>query len=112
MSDAVQAVIRKGEGQESFSQDLREDGKSTETGGHGGALEVPAEQGGDEVCGTVGVDGDGEGGAGDSVERGHVPCYLGAVDGEMGGDGAVFALFGEDFTAGGLGDAGCCCLSG
>jgi len=68
MSNAVQAVVREWESQERLGEDLCEDGKSSETRGHSGALEMPAEEGGDKVCGTVGVDGDRKKRAGNSVE--------------------------------------------
>lgn len=69
MSDTVPAVVGERERQEGFDQDLGEDGPGRKAGGDGGALEVPAEQRGDEVGGSVGVDGDGEGGACDAVQQ-------------------------------------------
>lgn len=62
---------------------------------------MPAEQRGDEVCGAEGVEAAREDGACDPVQGGGVPCYLGAVDGEVGGYGALSALGGEDFVGGG-----------
>ena len=65
------------------------------------ALEVPAQQGGDEVCGAEDVEAPREDGARDPVQSGGVPCYLRPVDGEVGGYRALPALGGEDFVGGG-----------
>lgn len=108
MSDAVPAVVREGVGREGLERDLGEDGQAGETGGEGGALEVPAEHGGDQVGGAEGVDADGQRRARDSVEHGHVPRYLGSVDGEVRSYWSVAALGGEDFITGGGGHAGGC----
>lgn len=113
MSDTVPAVVCEGVGREGLERDLGEDGQAGETGCQSRALEVPAERGGDQVRGAKGVDTDGQCRARDSVEHGHVPCYLGAVDGQVRRHGSVEALGGEDLFTGRRGDAGCCCcLSG
>ncbi len=57
---------------------------------------MPSQQRGDEVRGAEDVEASGEGAAGDAVEGGCVPGHLGLVDCQVGGDGAVQALGGED----------------
>ncbi len=112
MPQPIETMICKRERQPRLNKHLRNNRPACERGGKGRTLEMPAEERGDEVEGAVGVDDGGEGCAGDAVEGGAVPGYLGLVDGEMGGDGTVEALVGEDFLAGGLGYCGCCGLSG
>lgn len=98
MAHTVHAVVDEGEGHETLKADLGDDGKSSEGSGHGGGLEVPAQHGSGEVCGRVEVQAAGEDDAGDTVGATADPGDLGAVDGEMGGDGAVLALLGEDLS--------------
>jgi len=81
MSNTVQAVVSKWVCRERLEEDLCEDGQAGETSGEGCALQMPAEQRCDEVCGAKGVDPDRERGACDTVEHRHVPCYLWPVDG-------------------------------
>lgn len=57
---------------------------------------MPSHQWGDQVCDTEDVETSGEGTAGDAVEGGCVPGYLGLVYCQVGGDGAVQSLGGED----------------
>ena len=64
--------------------------------GDDGALEVQADVGCDEVGGTEKVEGSAHCYAGQAVEHREIPCDLGLVDAEVGRDGAVLALFGED----------------
>ena len=50
---------------------------------------MPSKQRGQGVGRTEQVETTREDGAGDSVQGGEIPCYLGAVDCEVGGDRAV-----------------------
>ena len=59
---------------------------------------MPSEQGRDQVAEAEDVKGSREDGARDAVEDREVPGYLGLVDGEVRGDGAVEALGFEDFV--------------
>lgn len=68
---------------------------------------MPSEQRGGEVRGAKDVEAPAEYGASDAVEDREVPGYLGTVDQEMGGDGAVFALGGEYGMSVGGSDGGC-----
>lgn len=96
MAEAVQAVEEEGEGDGRLSSDLRSDRPAGDGGNHGGSLEVPAHGGGHEVGEAEEVEAAAEHDAGDTVERGGDPGDLGAVDGQMRGDGAVTALLDED----------------
>ena len=73
---------------------------------------MPAKQWRRHVGGTENVKAAGEDGARDAVHDGCVPCYLGLVDGEVRGDGAVETLFDENGVTVCLGHGCCCCLSG
>lgn len=57
---------------------------------------MPAKERQDEVCGAEDVEPPTEHRAGDAIEGGAIPGDLGAVDGEVGGDGAVKTLLFED----------------
>ena len=72
---------------------------------------MPAQQWGYQVGEAEEVEGTGEGDSRDAVQRGGDPGYLRLVDGEVGGDGSVEALFGEDRVAFGVGDVACGCVS-
>jgi len=61
---------------------------------------VPADGGRDQVQGTEGVEGAGQGDAGHAVERRAVPGDLRLVDAKVRRNGAVQALFGEDLVRG------------
>lgn len=65
----------------------------------------PSRDAGEEVEDAKTIQADGEDESGDAVKAGVYPGYLGAVDGEVGGDGTVEALVDEDL--GGSGGAGC-----
>lgn len=100
MPDSIERVESEGERKQSLGRELESHRPGGESGGEGGALEVPAECGRGEVGQTEEVESTGQGDSGDSVERGEVPGYLGLVDSQVGGDGAVEALFGEDLVGG------------
>ena len=112
MPQPIKTMVRERKRQPGLDENLRQNRPGCERRREGRALEMPAEEGGDEVEGAVGVDHGGQGCARDAIEGAAVPGYLGAIDREMGGDGAVEALGGEDFLAGGLGHCGGCGLSG
>jgi hypothetical protein len=59
---------------------------------------MPSENRRYEVCGTENIHSTGESSACDAVETGHVPGYLWAVDGEVGGCWAVLSLGDEDLV--------------
>jgi len=79
---------------------------------HGLGLEVPSRVGSDEVCDTEEVERAGQGDTSDAVERRGVPGDLRPVDGQVGGDGSVDALFGEDLGGFRLRGVFGCCESG
>jgi hypothetical protein len=66
-----------------------------ERGRHRGRRPVPPERWSDEIAKAPHVEAAREEGASNSVRDGAVPSYLGPIDGEMWGDGAVKALFDE-----------------
>lgn len=113
MTDAIHAVKSEGEREGTLEEDLGGDGESGESGGQGGRLEVPAEQGGSEVSSGEEIHTTGEGETGDTVESGGVPGDLGTVDGQVGRDGAVETLLRKDLggifrVGGGRGLSGGC----
>lgn len=59
---------------------------------------MPPKQRAREVRGAEDVEAAAKDGAGDAVKAAEVPGYLGLVDGEVRGDGAVEALVGEDLV--------------
>lgn len=61
---------------------------------------MPAEERQEEVCGTEDVETPTKYRSGDPVEAGAIPGDLRAVDGEVGGDGAVETLLLEDGVGG------------
>lgn len=95
---------RKGKRQRHLRRDLHKQRPGGHRGRDRSGLEVPAEDGSDEVRDAEEVEGPGEDAPGDAVECGQVPCYLRAVDGEMGGGGTVLALLDEDFVGVGGGE--------
>lgn len=108
MPQPVQAMEGKWKREEGFRSNLQNQRPSSERGCNGSALHVQADVGRDEVEGAEDVEGAAEGAAGDAVQAGEVPCYLGVVNGEVGGDGAVEALAGEDLVVfGRFGDGRC-----
>lgn len=98
MAHTIHAVVDKGEGHKTLKANLGDDGKGSEGSSHGSGLEVPAQHGSGEVCGRVEVQAAGEDNTGDTVGATADPGDLGAVDGEVGGYGAVLALPGEDLS--------------
>jgi hypothetical protein len=107
MPQRIQAMKGEGPGQDGLEPDLGDHGPGRERRGQRGRLEVPAEQGRDEIGGAEEVEEPGQADAGDAVEAGHVPRDLRAVDAQVWRDGAVPALRGQDGVGGGGGDGSC-----
>ncbi|KAI9777252.1 MAG: hypothetical protein M1839_008982 [Geoglossum umbratile] len=108
MPNAIPAVIRKRQADKVLGSDLCGNGPGGKGGGDALGLEVPAEERGDEVGGGEEVERAAEERAADAVEGRAVPGDLRAVDGEVGRDGAAFALLGQDGVRGGRGESlGC-----
>jgi hypothetical protein len=109
MPQAVEAVEEEGESEESLQSDLDSRGPSSNCRHHGLCLKVPSSVRSDQVGDAEDIEGSGEDDASESVERRGVPGDLRSVDGQVGGDGAVDALFRKDFGCFGLrGVLGCC----
>ena len=104
MPNAIPAVIRKRETNEIFGRDLSGDGPSREGGGDALGFEMPSEERSDKVGSHKEIERAAKDRAGDAVEGGAVPSYLGAVDREVWGDRAVFALLDEDRVGGSGGE--------
>lgn len=101
MPRAVDAVEDEREAEDELEGGLDGKGQVAKGGGDAGALEVQAEDGGDEVRGHVAVERAGQGDARDAVPGGAAePRLLELVDAEMGGHGALQALVDEDLVAG------------
>ena len=96
MPDAVPRMKRKRPRDPKLHDALAHGAEAAEPLGHGRGLEVPAQQRRNQVRGAENVEAAREDAAGDAVEAGRVPGYLGLVDGEVRGDGAVAALGDED----------------
>lgn len=108
MPDAIPGMKGKGKGDRHLGGQLRSERPAGEACRQGGSVEMPAEQGRDEVGGAEDVEAAGEDGAGNAVQPGQEPGYLRTVDLQVGGDGAVEALRGEDrVRVGGAGGLGC-----
>lgn len=113
MPQPVERVVSERQGDGHLGQDLKGERPGGEGSGDDAALEVPADGGRDEVEGAEGVESTGQSDARHAVERGAVPRDLRLVDAEVGGDGAVQALLGEDLLGGfGVGDGLGCGVSG
>lgn len=102
MPESIEGVVEEGERERRLRGNLCENGPCSHSGDHGGSLEMPAQGRGSEVCEAEEVQRAAQHDAGDTVQRGTVPCDLRAVDGEMGGDGTLETLLAEDFLAFGL----------
>jgi hypothetical protein len=107
MPQAVERVVSERQRDRNLRQNLKSQRPRGEAGSEHGALEVPADSRRDQVQDAENVEAAGEGDAGDAVERATVPGDLRLVDAEMGRDGAVQALFGEDRVRGLGGGHGC-----
>lgn len=108
MSDPIETVERKRHSEEQFRRELQHQWPRRERRRHAHGFQVPAHVGRDQVGGAEDVETAAEHGAGDAVEDRQVPGDLWFVDGEVGGDGAVEALAGEDGgLLRGFGDGGC-----
>ena len=103
MPNTVERVKEQGESKEALERNLGGGGPCGDRRNHGCGLEVPSCVRRGEVGKAEEVQRARERDAGDTVERRGVPGDLRAVDREMGGDGAVQALLGEDLGGGFLG---------
>lgn len=95
MAETVHAVVGERQGQGSLEGNLGGNGESTHGSDHRGRLQVPADGGREQVCGSPQVERTGHDDAGDTVQGGADPADLGLVDSQMGGDRAVETLLGE-----------------
>lgn len=100
MLHAAEEVEGEGEAKGELETALDGKGQAAESGGDAGALDMQANQGSGDVRGHVGVQGAGEGAAGDTGPGGCAePGLLYLVDAQVGGDGTVQALVDEDLLA-------------
>lgn len=105
VADAVDGVADKGPGEQELEGALGGDGEGAKGGGDGGRLEVPAQQGSDEVGGAKDVQAAGEDAAGDTRPDGAGEEGLaGVVDLQMRCYGSAAALGGEEGLGIGLGE--------
>ena len=98
VAETVQGVVGERKGESGLEQDLGSDGESAHGSHHGGRLQVPAEDGRGEVCGSPQVERAGEDNAGDTVQGTADPADLGLVDGKVGGHRAIQALLSQDLS--------------
>ena len=100
MTHAVDEVEDKGEAKADLDKALDSKGQGSEAGDQALRLDVEAGEGRNQVGEEVGVGGAGERAAGDTGPgRGGEPGLRALVDAEMGGDGTLQALLGEDVLA-------------
>ena len=101
-------MIHKRERNDVFREDLCHDRPGCETSRQASTLDMPAEEGRDEIGGAEDVETSAEERGGDAVCGTAVPGDLRLVNSEMGRDGTGEALFCEDLVVGlGFGDGGC-----
>lgn len=89
VAHAVHAVVCEGESQGGLEKNLGGNGEGTHGSDHGSRLQVPADDGGGEVCGRPQVKSAGEGDASDTVQGTTDPANLRLVDTEMRSNRAV-----------------------
>jgi len=99
VSNAVERMVCEGERKERLQTDFGKYRQASECGGHGSSIKVPAEQGRDEVEETESIEWAGEDRSRDPVQRGTIPSYLRAIDGQMGRDGPGSTLLCENLIA-------------
>lgn len=95
MSDTVEAVICGKPSERKLERELGNRAHRSNRGDHRCRVEVPAEQGRDEVAETEEVETAGQDRACDTVQRGANPGDLWLVDGEMRSDWSVETLLNE-----------------
>jgi len=96
VTHAVHAVVGEGKGQSGLEEDLGGQRESAHGSNHGGGLQVPSESRRGEVCGGPQIESAGEGDTGDTVQGTTNPADLGTVDAQVGRNGTVQALLGQD----------------
>ena len=89
MPQSVPAMKRKRKTDGPLDQPLSNFPKTAKPFRQSDALEMPAQQWGDEVGGAEEIEAAAQERAGDTVQRREIPCYLGFVDCEMWRDGTV-----------------------
>ncbi len=95
----VGEVVGEGEAETELDTAVDDGGHVGKGLSQAGALDVPAQEGGDEVGGEVSVGDAGQGAAGDTGPgRVAEPGLVQLVDAQMGGDGAVETLLGKDLV--------------
>lgn len=102
MPNAIQTVEGNGHGQTELDQHFGEQRQRTKRRRNRGRLQMPADNGRDQVRRGVDVERARGDRARDSVQSTRVPGDLGTVDGQVRSDRSVQALLGED-----LGRVGC-----
>lgn len=97
--DAVDAVVHEWESEAELDAALEKKRHAGKGSDDAGTLEVKTDDRGDKVGGHVGVQNTGEGATGDTGPgRGAEPTLLELVDAQMGGNGTVESLLGEDLA--------------
>lgn len=97
MTDTVDGVEDERPGDQELQATLERHGEGAEGSGERGRLEVPAEEGSDQVGGAEGVEAAGEDRTGDTCPDGAAePCLALVVNLQMGCYGTALALGGEE----------------
>lgn len=111
MPQSIDAVVEERHREEGLQSHLHSNGPSSDSRHHRLRLKMPSKRRRSEVCETEEVERAGESDARYPIETRAVPSDLRAVDGEVGGDGALQTLFGEDFCGLILRSGFSCCES-
>lgn len=96
VADSVEAVVGERKSHKTLEKNLGNNGKSSESSGHGGRLQMPAKQRRGEVCSRVKIQRTRKGESGNTVKTTADPSDLGAVDGKVRGNGTVQTLLRKD----------------
>ena len=92
----IKAVEGERQANEIFHQEFYRHRQRPECRCKSTGFEMPAEKGGEEIRRAENVEAAREDGASNAVQGREVPSYLGFVNGEVGGDGPIQALLGEN----------------
>jgi len=84
MSQSIQRMKHERKRHRPLNQQFRNNRPTSKRSRNTRGFQMPSESRGDEVRETEEVEAPREDGAGDSVERGEIPCYLGLVDAQVG----------------------------
>lgn len=104
MPNTSEGMERKRSREQELGRNLRSDRPRGEPSRQRGRPQVQPQGRRCQVSDPEEVEGPGQHGSRDAVERGRVPCDLRAVNGQMRGDGALAALLDEDFVGVGGGE--------